>query len=223
MKPELITDRCQHLSLLHPGALISIDITTPAGQRGKFRSTFIGYLPKNYILVQCPESVKLGIFAQHLVQAMPVTIRGLVERHEGAVVAFVTKVNRIIHIPSRILVLDYPSDVSLQNLRSSIRIETSINAKIKIKNEYWSTLISDLSVTGCQLYMQKKKQPPSLKKDQVIDVVVEGYQQLENIKLHATVCSAKEQLEVMVIGLAFDKSAETQVIKLLQQTLMDNG
>ena len=38
-------------------------------------------------------------------------------------------------MPSRIMVLDFPRTVGLQNLRSSIRIETDINAKVKDRSK----------------------------------------------------------------------------------------
>ncbi|MCI2282914.1 hypothetical protein L3081_05310 [Colwellia sp. MSW7] len=54
----------RNLALLHAGSLVTIDIATPRGQRGKFRTTFIGYLPKKYVLIQFPDSGKLGKFSQ---------------------------------------------------------------------------------------------------------------------------------------------------------------
>ena len=48
----------RNLALLHPGATVTLDMSTPAGQRGKFRSNFIGYMPKNYVLVQYPDSIQ---------------------------------------------------------------------------------------------------------------------------------------------------------------------
>ena len=56
----------RNLALLHAGSMVNIDITTPAGQRAKFRTIFIGYLPKKYVLIQFPESTKLGKFSQYI-------------------------------------------------------------------------------------------------------------------------------------------------------------
>ena len=124
MKMETIGRLNRNLALLNPGAIVTLDMSTPAGQRGKFRSSFIGYMPKNYVLVQYPDSSKLGSFSQYIAQGMGVTVRGLIEGHEGAVVAFVSNVKQTIQIPSRIIVLEFPREVSLQNLRSSMRIDT---------------------------------------------------------------------------------------------------
>jgi hypothetical protein len=64
-------------------------------------------------------------------------------------------VKQSIQIPSRILVLAFPRVVILQKLRASMHIETHIEthikAKTKINDEYWSSVISDISVSGCKL------------------------------------------------------------------------
>ena len=74
---ETSTRLDRNLALLHAGSTVNIDISTPAGQRAKFRTIFIGYLPKKYVLIQFPEANKLGKFSQHLVQGTAVTVRGL--------------------------------------------------------------------------------------------------------------------------------------------------
>jgi hypothetical protein len=52
---ETATRLNRNLSLLHAGSMVTIEIITPAGQRAKFRTTFIGYLPKKYVLIQFPD------------------------------------------------------------------------------------------------------------------------------------------------------------------------
>jgi c-di-GMP-binding flagellar brake protein YcgR len=197
-------------------------MSTPAGQRGKFRSNFIGYMPKNYVLVQYPDSSKLGNFSQYITQGMGVTVRGLIEGHEGAVVAFVSNVKQTIQIPSRIIVLEFPREVSLQNLRSSMRIETYIKAKVRIKDEYWETVISDISVTGCQL-MVSNGEKLVLSDDKPIEVIIEDFQGLKNLKLEAEVCNNKTQSDGIMLGVKFNDSSILEVTKLLQQAVISTS
>lgn len=212
----------RNLALLHPGATVTLDMSTPAGQRGKFRSNFIGYMPKNYVLVQYPDSAKLGNFSQYITQGMGVTVRGLIEGHEGAVVAFVSNVKQTIQIPSRIIVLEFPREVSLQNLRSSMRIETYIKAKVRIKDEYWETVISDISVTGCQL-MINNGETLVLSDDKPIEVIIEDFQGLKNLKLEAEVCNNKAQSDGIMLGVKFNDSSILEVTKLLQQAVISTS
>jgi c-di-GMP-binding flagellar brake protein YcgR len=208
----------RNLALLHAGSTVNIDISTPAGQRAKFRTTFIGYLPGKYVLIQFPEASKLGRFSQHIVQGTAITVRGLIEGHEGVVVAFLSTIKQTLQMPSRIMVLDFPRTVGLQNLRSSIRIETQIPAKVKIDEDYWQATIENLSSKGCQLsIMNGEKLALSDKKD--IQIVIEEEQALENLKLNGMVCNLKQHNEGISFGVKFELASEEQVRQLLLTTM----
>lgn len=222
VKMEIMGRLNRNLALLQPGATVTLDMSTPAGQRGKFRSSFIGYMPKNYVLVQYPDSSKLGNFSQYITQGMGVTVRGLIEGHEGAVVAFVSNIKQTIQIPSRIIVLEFPREVSLQNLRSSVRIETYIKAKVKVKDEYWDSVISDISVSGCQL-MINNGEKLTLSDDKPVEITIEDFQELKNLKLEAEICNSKVQSDGILLGVKFDDSSKLQVVKLLQQAVISPG
>jgi hypothetical protein len=209
----------RNLVLLNPGAIITLDMTTPSGQRGKFRSVFIGYMPKKYVLVQYPDSSKLGSFAQYVTQGIGVTVRGLIEGHEGAVVAFISNIRQTIQIPSRIIVLDFPREVRLQNLRSSMRIETYIKAKVKVKDDYWASVISDISVSGCQI-MIINGEKLILTDDKPVEIIIEDFEGLKNLKLNAEICNTKIQVDGVMLGLKFDDSSKVEVTKLLQQAVI---
>jgi hypothetical protein len=43
-KMETLGQLNNNLTLLSPSSVVTLDMITPAGQRGEFRSTFIGYL-----------------------------------------------------------------------------------------------------------------------------------------------------------------------------------
>lgn len=208
----------RNLAFLHAGSIVTIDIATPAGQRAKFRTTFIGYLPKKYVLIQFPDSGKLGKFSQHLVQGATVTVRGLIEGHEGAVVAFVSTIKQTLQMPSRIMVLDFPRTVGLQNLRSSIRIETDIDAKVKVGEDYWQTTITNLSINGCQLnIVNGEKLVLSEKKS--LEIVVEDSQGGNNYKLNGSVCNLKHQNDGLSFGVMFEEQSNDQARQLLLSTI----
>ena len=208
----------RNLGLLDAGATVTIDIVTPAGKRGKFRTTFIGYMPKQYVLIQYPESSKLGGFAHYITQGANITVRGLIEGHEGAVVAFVSPVRQTLQIPSRIMVLEFPKTVSLQSLRSTIRIDTDIRAKIKVKEDYWQASIQNISVKGCQLFINNGDSL-LLNKEQDILIVIEDFHGKSNVKLDANICNVKPQVDGIAIGVQFKASHNEQVIELLHAAL----
>lgn len=207
------------LALLQAGSTVSLDIVTPAGQRGKFRTPFIGYLPKKYVMVQFPDVAKLGNFANFITLGTSITVRGLIEGHEGSVVAFVTTVTKILQAPSRIIVLDFPRTVTLQSLRSSLRIDTDIDAKIKIDNEYWKSTIRNISIHGCQISVVNGE-ALSLSADKEIEVIVEDFQGINNINLSAVICNIKSQLDGVSLGVKFDSSDKESVIRLVQHAVI---
>ena len=106
----------RNLGLLQAGSMVTLDIATPAGQRAKFKSIFVGYLPKQYVLVQYPDASKMGSFSQHIKQGTSVTVRGLIEGHEGSIVAFASHIKQTLQLPSKLIALAFPKSVSLQQL-----------------------------------------------------------------------------------------------------------
>ncbi|WDE06254.1 flagellar brake protein [Thalassomonas viridans] len=214
---DMISRLNRNLGLLQAGAVVTIDVSTPAGQKGKFRTTFIGYLPKNYVLIQIPDASKLGNFGKYIYQGAKVTVRGLIEGREGAVVAFVSEIRQTLQIPSRLLVLDFPKQVTLQKLRTSIRIDTEIIAKVKVKEEYWTGIITDLSVSGCQLQIVNGEELILLNED-VIELTIED-EQAENTKLEAKVCNSKQLSNGISFGLEFSGASLDAVTGLLHESL----
>jgi len=209
----------RNLAFLKAGAPITIDISTPAGQKRKFNTYFIGYLPKKYVLIEFPEASKLGNFSQYIGQGAVITVRGLIEGRDGAAVAFISSVRQTLQIPSRIMVLDIPSKVTLQQLRSSVRIDTQIEAKVKIDDVYWQTTMTNLSVDGGQLDIINGEKLV-LAENKIIEVVVERSGGENNIKFNATVCNIKQQVDGISFGVKFNKVGKEQVIELLYQALV---
>lgn len=209
----------RNLDFLKAGAPVIIDITTPAGQKRKFNTFFIGYLPKKYVLVEFPDSTKLGNFSQYITQGTDVTVRGLIEGRDGAAVAFISTVKQTLQIPSRIMVLGIPNTVTLQKLRSSERIATSIEAKVKIDDIYWQTTMTNLSVDGGQLDIINGEKL-MLAEDKVIEIIIERDQGESSIRLNSVICNIKQQVDGVSFGVKFNKVSKKQVVELLYQALV---
>ncbi|MGL1957374.1 MAG: flagellar brake protein [Colwellia sp.] len=215
---EMTSRLNRNLGLFHAGSMVTIEIVTPAGQKGKFRTVFIGYLSKQYVLIQYPDPKKIGGFSQYITQGTAVTVRGLIEGHEGSVVAFATTIKQTLQMPSRIMVLEFPRRVTLQNLRSSVRIETQITAKVKVDDIYWQTTITDLSINGCHLDIVNGEKL-ALANDKSINIVIENFKGLLNINLAATICNLKQQSQGLSFGVQFKAKSKKQVTNLLHHAV----
>ncbi|MEW6993379.1 PilZ domain-containing protein [Colwelliaceae bacterium MEBiC 14330] len=208
----------RNLDFFKAGAPVTIDITTPAGQKRKFNTFYIGYLPKKYVLIEFPDTTKLGNFSQYITQGTVITVRGLIEGRDGAAVAFISTVKQTLQIPSRIMVLEIPNSVILQKLRSSERIDTSIDAKVKIDEVYWQTTMTNISVDGGQLDIVNGEKL-RLAENKSIEIVVEKHDGDNNIKLNAIICNIKQQVDGVSFGVKFNKVSKKQVIELLYEAL----
>lgn len=208
----------RNISLLKAGSPIVLDITTPAGQKKKFSTLYIGYLPKKYVLIEYPDASKLGNFAQFIGQGTGVTVRGLIEGKDGAAVAFMSSIKQTLQIPSRIMVLEMPSTVTVQRLRSSVRVETQIATKVKIDEIYWQSTMTNLSINGGQLDIVNGEKLV-LAENKIVDIVIERSGGDSNIKLSATICNIKQQIDGVSFGVKFNKVKEEEVIKLLYEAL----
>lgn len=208
----------RNLGLLQPGATVTIDVTTPAGKKGKFRTCFIGYLPKRYVLLQMPDKSKLGSFSQYIYPDTTVTVRGLIEGHEGAVVAFVAVIKQTLQIPSRIIVLDFPTRVSLQSLRGAMRVDTDIDIKIGVDGEFWQANMLDLSVSGCQIAVPNAD-ALVLANDKTIEMTIENIDGLADVKLQGAICNVKQQVNEVSLGIKFADADKEKVSKLLKETV----
>lgn len=220
-KPSLVDDNqstVRNLSYLQAGTAITIDIRTPAGQKKKFATHYIGFLPNKYVLVELPDSTRLGNFSQYITQGTVVTVRGLIEGREGAAVAFLSTIKQTLQIPSRIMVLDTPNKVMVQHLRASIRIDTQITVQVKIDDNFWKATLVNLSVDGGQLDIENGEELV-LAEDKVIDISVEAGPGEKSIKLNASICNIKQQVNGLSFGVKFNEVGKEQVVALLHRAL----
>lgn len=214
VKIETLARINNNLGLMQAGSIVSVDIATPAGQKGKFRSIFVGFLAKQYVLIQIPDSNKLGNFGQFITQGAGITVRGLIEGNEGSVAAFVSSIKQTIQLPSKLMVLEFPTSISVQSLRKAIRIETDILSKVRIEKNYWEGMITDLSKNGCQLRVDNGEEI-SLAKDKTIDFVIESFPELGQLKFSGQICSQKQITNGISLGIKFNEACQDSVIKLL--------
>ena len=210
------------LGMMQSRSTVTIDICTPAGQKGKFRTTFVGYLAKQYVLLQFPDPNKLGNFGQFISKGTGVTVRGLIEGNEGAVAAFMSKIKQTLQIPSKLIVLEFPNSLSIQSLRKSIRIETDIIVKVCLDKNFWQGAITDISISGCQLLIENGE-VLNMIKDKSISMVIEGYQELNNLTLNGQVCSIKQVSNGVSLGIKYNDDDKEQVVKLLHHVVTFDG
>ena len=206
----------QHLSLLDPGSQVTIEVLNTAGEKTRCRTLYIGNLPQQYLLLQCPEPAKCASMVSLLEPGVGITVRGLVEGHEGAIIAFRSTVKQQLTTPSRLLVLSYPSQSQLQNLRTTPRITTHIPLILRVDNAQCEATITDLSNKGCRVQLPANEQLALLNGQQVRLSIKEGDKACE---LEGTICNARFGKSTWIVGLSFAEGAQATATELLHQII----
>ena len=106
----------------------------------------------------------------------------------------------------------------MQNLRSSIRVDTHILAKVKIDRNYWLATITNLSINGCQLSIVNGEKL-ILSEKAALEIIIEDKEGGKNIKLNGSVCNLKHQTDGLTFGIKFNDESDKSVSQLLLDTL----
>ncbi|MCL1067066.1 flagellar brake protein [Shewanella olleyana] len=208
----------KEFKFLLAGTPINIDILTPAGQKGRFRTIFIGYLPEQFILIQFPENNKLGNFGQYIVQGNEVIVRGLVEGHEASVIAFSTTIKQTLSTPTRMMALNFPEKMVIHNLRSTKRVLTELDAIVKARDQPLQAMLTDVSLTGCHLEASGGAED-ELIEGETINITVNGEDEAQ-ISLEARICNAKVSDQGVELGCQFISEQEAQIEKIVHLALL---
>jgi c-di-GMP-binding flagellar brake protein YcgR len=185
---------------------------------GKFKSVFIGFLPQKFILIQMPDVNKDFKVLDYIKDSMGCTIRGLVEGHEGAVIAFITTILSTMKKPTQMLVLDIPKKIELQQLRKVTRVDTNIKLSPQINNRPWNGVVENLSAGGCLLKLDKEKDL-IVKEGEIITLNISDMNVGKFDPVNGTVCNIKKHPRSIHLGLEFDETATLTIIQVLQKVL----
>lgn len=206
----------QQLSLLAPGTLVTIEVLNTAGEKARCRALYVGNLPQQYLLLQFPDPTKYASLVPLLEPGVGLTVRGLVEGHEGAIIAFRSTIKQQLTTPSRLLVLSYPSQSQLQNLRTTPRIATQIPLILRVDNAQCGATMTDLSNKGCRVLLPANKQLALLNGQQVRLSIKEEEKACE---LEATICNVRFGKTTWTVGLMFAEGAQANATELLHQII----
>jgi hypothetical protein len=207
-----------NLRLLAAGSIIVLEVLTPTGQKKKIHSTFIGYLPKQYILIQYPDPKKLGHFSDYIKAGATVTIRGLHEGLKFAIVAFTAQVKQNLLQPSKVIALEFPKEIRVLYLRNGIRLQTEIEATVKFDKNNYPAQITNLSPSGCQLIISNAELS-KFANDTEIEITVANNKEQEGFSVKACVCNSKKVPNGLTLGVRFIENSLPEIKTLLYLSL----
>ncbi|UJF22800.1 PilZ domain-containing protein [Shewanella sp. OMA3-2] len=202
------------------GTSVNIDIVTPTGELGRFRTTFIGYLPQQFILIQSPDSTKLGKHEQYIVKNAPITVRGLVEGHEASVIAFQTTLRQTLSTPSKMLVLDFPDTMMIHNLRSTKRVLTALACSVIVNGKEYEAVMTDVSLSGCHISLAMGG-ADSITEDIIISVkFCEHDDEEATLTVSCKVCNLKPFKQGVEFGVEFEAEQSASIESIIRLALL---
>lgn len=217
---QIIDEVDETLAKLMPALTLILELTTPAGQSAKFKISYVGYIPEQFILLRHPDpNNKNTKFANYLQHATYCTVRGVVEGHEGLIIAFQTKITSILTNPTRMLVLAIPKKIAVQHLRKVTRIDTDIEVECKIKRNVFVGAMENLSPMGCLLDLHNIPKTFALKEQDPIEIKIDDRRFAKTNRIQGTICNVKVHAQGEHLGIRFEDVTKDKVMTLINQVL----
>ncbi len=214
-------DVSKSLSMLTPGSSIIVEVSIPPSKKVKFKSIFVGFLPNKFMLIQLPDLNRNAELVGNVKQGVACTVRSIVEKHEGSIVAFVTSIESTINIPAKMIVLNIPQKVVVQALRKGTRIDTQLNFEAIVNNTSFKGVMVNLSLEGCLLSTQKEEKV-IINKDDNITLSITDIALNDVTSIKGVVCNLKSSLNFDYAGIKFDDKSEDIIKSLLMKILFSN-
>jgi c-di-GMP-binding flagellar brake protein YcgR len=214
MSKTALHDLSERISLMVSGSWLSLELISPAGQKIKYQCQYVGCINQRFVLVQSPDMQKYSNTLPFLKQGVKITLRGVIEGREGAVIAFSTQLIKNAHSPVPMLILTYPEQLEYLSLRKNPRLSTKLSAKVIVENNELDAIISDISKQGCQLVMAEKSISEVIE-DAEVGIKLEDQTLLAESQLTGNIRSAKVRNHMLNIGVSFNEQSESRIAKLL--------
>jgi len=203
-----------------PGMTLGILLRVQFMGIGSSRSRLIGMDPGNYLIIQTPPLVDIAS-----------------KRHEknhvivsylfyGRVYAFRCTLLLLVKEPYRFAVLSYPEALDNINLRKHERISCIIVSEVRVHDQSYEGIVSDISKGGCSFEFNRSDQRgfPSLNVQEGIILSLQLKEKGEITVFNTVIRAIHTDKESMVCGLQFPTSGfsetDAESVKKLAEFLL---
>lgn len=163
------------LQTLMPGSVVDLQISTPTAPK-RVKTNYIGADVPACLLFQVPSESRWGYLRDVLVPDNEVVVRYVLEGGEGKVIAFRSKVLKVITHPVPILFVAMPESLQTLALRKHKRWTPGIQAQITASDDKQSLstdcMIVDVSLQGCRCVLESSPEFPILENGKTIHLKI---------------------------------------------------
>jgi c-di-GMP-binding flagellar brake protein YcgR len=154
-----VYDLKKHPFMLEIGTPLQLDIE---GFRSRFKSSLIGVVPNEHLIVQAPQLSMFVGEQKHWPPEADITVRCL---HRGNIWGFKSRLTRVISTPAQLMMIEYPESIENHNLRTHQRIDCYLPGQVQSGKTTRNGVVLDISEEGCCFSIKNGKRPLDLEVD----------------------------------------------------------
>ncbi len=143
----------EKLSMLPIGTPVQIEVDT-ADQ--KFNSFVVGILPDEFLILKTPVSSHLFSARTNLFIGNRVVVRFIMK---GTIIGFKSSLIESVSNPTKLIFIQYPSEIFHHELRAKKRIECNLPLKAVFEGKTYPGLLLDMNDQGCKFSMSASRVP----------------------------------------------------------------
>ena len=186
----------------------------------RLQTTYFGNDGQHCLFFRYPASTE-AVNTTHLIEPdMRIVIRYVLDEPYGEVVAFKTRVLKVIHSPAPMLITSFPSALQKLGLRSEKRAISGVPVEVVLdeqENKEEEGLIVDISQNGCKLLIPFHTALQVIEGDEKITLCVELAER--TLLLGAKVKNVRIEKDYHAYGIKFDDH-DNQLERLLERYMI---
>ncbi|WP_404402898.1 flagellar brake protein [Idiomarina seosinensis] len=198
----------------------------------RFQTEFVGAVKNRWFIVAMPEAKRYGELREHLHEGVPLIVRFVLENENGEICAFRTDIDFVVAHPTKMLFLDWPTNLESRVIRQGRRFDAYLPCKIERfddNNDINLTadgVILDVSETGCRVKQHfvtndaGELEKGSWESGQRVQVTADQKNNGE-VTIGCIVRQIKSKPDHCELGLQFNRNQQEAINSLFSGSLVD--
>jgi hypothetical protein len=208
---EVSSADLEKLHNIRPGTFVDLQVNTNVGGK-RAKTEFVGVDGNKFLILKYPDEHKWGNLRDAIYDGNTVVVRCILEENDGEIVAFKSKIAGQTSHPSKLVFVNFPTNVQRRKLRTQPRINTLIPIRLMFPEDLYSmecaefeqSILLDLSLGGGRIAARINGKIPELK-DQKVLMNLHGNKG-EHFEIHGAVVNQKADDHMLYIGVHFEES-----------------
>lgn len=161
------------LKAMRPGMPVDLQVESPTGPK-RVRTEFIGMDGMRCLIIKFPDEARWGNLRDAIYTDNSMVVRYILEEDAGEVVAFKVKINLVLSRPGNYIFTGFPLSIQCHALRCEERAQAHVPVSVQHadKSGYANGMITDLSLSGCRIAVDRSSQQSKLDTKSDINLVV---------------------------------------------------